>query len=72
MAGRRLRPRIGWSRCVTALPPDKQQPGDNHDQCDLQYQADDGGEAGHTAEKPMPEEKAEQAGAEEAGGETAE
>src|SRR5262249_7044733 len=72
MTGRRMRRRIGWARRLTTRPPDKQQPGDNHNQCDLQHQADEGGEAGHAAEKPMPKEKAEQAGAEEAGGETAE
>src|SRR5262245_41960872 len=72
MTGLRIRRRIGWSRRVTTLPPDKQQPGDNHNQCDLEHQADEGGEAAHAAEKPMPEEKAEQAGAEEASGETAE
>src|SRR5262245_4744729 len=72
MAGRGMRRRIRWSRCVTTLPPDEQQSGDNHNQCDLQHQADDGGEAGHAAKKSVSKQEPEQACTDEAGGKAAE
>ena len=57
---------------VAPLPPGEQQPRNDHDQADLQHQAEQRGEAAHAAEESVAKQQAEQSGAEEATGKTAE
>jgi hypothetical protein len=45
------RRRIGRRWHIAPLPPDEDQPGDDHDQHELQQQTDDRGEARHATEK---------------------
>ena len=59
-------------RLVAALPPGPGEARDDHDQADLQQQAEDRGEAAHAAHEAVTEQHAEQAGADEARGQTAE
>src|SRR5262245_26338815 len=71
MTRNRMRGRIGRSRRIAPLPPGEQQPRDDHNQCDLQYQAKERSKPGHTTKKSVAKQKAEQAGPEETGGKTA-
>ena len=62
----------GHRRLLAALPPGPGEPCDDHDEPDLQQQAEDRGEAAHAAHEAVTEQHAEQAGADEARGKTAE
>ena len=66
-----MRGGISRLRRRAPLPPGEQQTGNNHDQTDLQDQAEDGGKAAHAAERAVTEQHAEQAGADETGRQTA-
>src|SRR5215469_9494115 len=55
----------GERRLVAALPPRPYQIADDHDEADLQHQAEHRGEAAGAAQETMSEQHAEQAGAEE-------
>jgi hypothetical protein len=72
MSSCRIRRRIGRRPHISSLPPGEDQPGDNHDQHDLQQQTDDRGEARHATEKSVPEQQTKQTCAEEAGSNPAE
>ena len=67
-----MRRRISRLRHLTPLPPGKSQSRDENDQCDLQQQAEDRGEAAHAAQQSVSEQQSEQSGAEESGGQSAE
>src|SRR6516165_5305417 len=62
----------GERRLAAALPPRPQEIADDHDEADLQHQAEHRSEAAEAAQEAMAEQHAEQAGAEEAGEEAAE
>ena len=64
--------RVGGGRRMAALPPRHRQPHHQDDQADLQQQADDRRQAAEAGEQPAAGQHAEQAGAKEAHGETAE
>ena len=72
MSSRRVRRRISKRWHIAPLPPGEDQPGDDHDQHDLQQQTEDRGKARHATEKSVPEQQAKQTCAEEANGKPAE
>ena len=65
MSSRRVRRRIGRRWHIPPLPPGEDQPGDDHDQHDLQQQTEDRGKARHATEKSVAEQQAKQTCAEE-------
>jgi hypothetical protein len=66
MSGDRMRSRIGGCRHISTLPPRKQQPCYDHNQNDLQHEAENGCKAGHSAEQSVSEQQTKEAGAEKA------